>query len=84
MIAIKRMEIPQKCTECPCFDRDYGCRAGLVSSCDIGIERSKDCPLTEIITCEDCKHRNLGTDICDIHEECVPLEHYCADGERRE
>lgn len=47
MIAIRGMEMPQKCTECPCFDRDYGCRAGFVESCNISIERSRDCPLSD-------------------------------------
>lgn len=80
MIAIKGWEIPQKCVECPCFDRDYGCRAGIVSSCEKG--RPKDCPLVEVVTCEDCKYNDGDT--CVIDGFGVSDDYFCGNAKRRE
>lgn len=96
MIAIKGMEIQTDCKKCPLMGTDGNPKDISSPMMCIAIWATKreikhcvegkileDCPLVEIVTCKDCKYRDLGTDICDIHEECMPLNHFCADGERR-
>lgn len=90
MIAIN-MEMPKCCHwDCPLCNEDGGaCMLGVYEpKTDTKKERAKDCPLVEIITCEDCKYcvmTELGV-YCDrhIHRLDTHLDKYCADGERRE
>lgn len=87
MIAIKDMEMPKCCVECPYFD-DYCALTGKWES-DTEQIRDNDCPLVEIVTCKDCKYN--GTMYCKCFM-CDGNEYmsyhnpnfFCADGERRE
>lgn len=98
MIAIN-IEMPKRCFDCDFYSNEYGCKLKFTEECNPSIERAKDCPLVEIITCKDCKHRdkvhpswlsNKKNEVyfCTLQsdEYCYEVEddHYCADGERRE
>ena len=84
MIAIKDMEMPSCCNECPMYqseDSDY---------CDITgawikgeeMKRHNDCPLVEIVTCKDCKYRVEAS--C-MKKNCFVYDSfYCKEGERKE
>lgn len=87
MIAIKGMEeMPSCCKSCPCSD-DLQCN--LTTQYNDLKGRPNDCPLVEIVTCKDCKHRKRnyeknGFGYCgkvrlDTHETF-----FCRYGERRE
>lgn len=92
MLAIKGMEIPKSCSECPLKANDYVC--GLLDcafSCHYFKERNYNCPLVEIITCKDCKYyRNKdGDEWCTTHsfkdnKFYVREDYHCADGEKKE
>ena len=99
MIAIKGMGMPSCCLwDCPLAREDGGaCQLADVRTSDNG--RPKDCPLVEIVTCKDCKHRdkvhpswlsNKKEEVyfCTLQsdEYCYEVEDdfYCKDGERRE
>lgn len=90
MIAIKDMKMPKSCSECPFKANDYVC--GLLDcafSCNHFKERNYNCPLIEVITCKDCKHRDTRTEkdgfaYCQKKRMDTNKEHFCADGERRE
>jgi len=81
MIAIN-MEMPKSCIEC----EEKGIR--FVNSCPLifdgkaDIERHPNCPLTEIVTCKDCIHRD-EYGCRHGHPNCKD-NFWCADGERRE
>ncbi len=82
MIAIKGMEMPKSCSECPFKANDYVC--GLLDyafSCNRFKERNYNCPLVEIVTCKDCKHNKNG--VCPNYRHFVDDDFYCADAERR-
>lgn len=84
MIAIKDMEMPKCCHwDCPLCNEDGGaCMLGAYDiKTDTKKERTKDCPLVEIITCKDCKHNKNG--ICPNYRHFVDDDFYCADAERR-
>ena len=85
MIAIKDMNIPRVCYECP-----------IKQHCQIGIsdgwrldKRADDCPLVEIGTCKDCKYNVKGKNVptmCDRGHRFFmrePSTFYCADFEKR-
>lgn len=90
MIAIKGMEIPKNCLDCPI--RNY--RDGEGDRCDLtGLYNRDDCcPLVEIITCKDCKYyRNKGNkhsyctkrlNVDSITDRYREPDYYCADAER--
>jgi len=98
MIAIKGMEeLPKNCAECSLVTDDMFGDATCVLLCDEWKDnknhRAENCPLVEIITCKDCKHKVfLASDnegnvkyMCDKHCKNITNEDYfCADGERRE
>ena len=94
MIAIKDMEMPKNCADCnmgTCNDSvescNYVCSINL-KYIDINeSERSENCPLVEIVTCQNCKHwhddgimttcdKNIGHGFLSCH--------FCADAERKE
>ena len=92
MIAIKDMEMPKNCADCnmgTCNDSveswNYVCSINL-KYIDINeSERAENCPLVEIVTCQNCKHLS-ATHSCNVsrdHRIC-PDAFYCANGERRE
>ena len=83
MVAIKGMEIPKNCMDCPLFDGEYGdCNIIGGTKADATEERAENCPLVEIVTCKDCKHNNKN--ICDVDGSRVTDNFHCAGGERRE
>jgi hypothetical protein len=89
MIAIKDMEMPKSCVRC--FTKGLrglvGCEL-LTDDNSICVEtRHPDCPLKEIVTCENCKHNGYSSVIriyCKLHKWYPCSNYYCADGERRE
>jgi len=96
MVAID-MEMPKSCAEC-LFMSYSECLLNDEYIMDTA-ERDNDCPLKEIVTCKDCKHRdkvhpsllsNKKDEVyfCTLQsdEYCYEVEDdfYCADGERRE
>jgi hypothetical protein len=91
MIAIKGIEMPKNCLDCPI--RNYRDDEG--NRCDLtGLYNRDDCcPLVEIITCKDCKYyRNKGNkhsyctkrlNVDSITDRYREPDYYCADAERR-
>lgn len=96
MVAIKDMEMPKNCSECPFKANDYVC--GLLDcafSCNKFKERNYNCPLVEIVTCKNCKYnayqistlKDEPTRICcqkNRHAIYPRIDGFCADGKRRE
>lgn len=92
MVAIKGMKMPKSCSECPFKANDYVC--GLLDcafSCNHFKERNYNCPLVEIVTCNDCKYCYPDEDGRGYHCErdsnvrfSVCDNFYCAGRERRE
>lgn len=80
MVAIKDMEMPKNCNECP-YSCDYCVLTGEWVS-DTEQIRDKNCPLVEIVTCKDCKHKRGGG--CRNFSHIINDDFYCADAERRE
>lgn len=88
MIAIKEMEMPRNCLDCPV--RNYRDDEG--NRCDLtGLYNREDCcPLIEIVTCKDCEHcrfelvEGMPYYWCDKDDRVTSEDYYCADGERRE
>ena len=100
MVAIKDFGIPSCCMNCEMFRVPDGevvprcvITGHIIDSSDEYLDkRADDCPLVEIITCKDCKHKVfLASDgkgnttyMCDKHCKNITNEdYYCADGERR-
>ena len=60
MIAIKGMEMPESCIDCP-FVKAEGTKffcsriMKYIDKDNLG-NKHDDCPLVEIVTCKDCKH----------------------------
>lgn len=102
MIGIKGMkEIPTDCKKCPLMGTDGNPKDILspmmcvaiwattheIRYCIAGKIRD-DCPLVEIITCKDCRHRDPEDKYCDCGHLIgwsSPREDdwYCADSERK-
>ena len=79
MIAIKDMEMPKSCEDCPISVQ----WAGDMDYCKLcGKGNRMDCPLIEIVTCKYCKHRAEST--CLKYNIFVYDNFYCKDGKRRE
>lgn len=89
MIAIKDMEMPSCCNECPMYQSEDSDYCDITGEWITGEEmiRHPNCPLVEIVTCKDCKHwhddgimttcdKNIG--------HGFPKDHFCGDGKRRE
>lgn len=99
MIAIKDKKIPKSCWNCNfcCNKNGYYCEIShnLLARevVDIPSEnRPTNCPLTEIITYKDCKHKVfLANDgkgntiyMCDKHLKNITNDNFfCGDGKRR-
>ena len=89
MIAIKGMEMPKSCYECG-FRRtrisdDITHYCNLINTNlhrDWTKNRHPDCPLVEIITCKDCKHKRGHA--CLNFRHIINEDFFCGDGERRE
>lgn len=90
MIAIKDMKMPKSCSECPFKANDYVCKLlDCAFSCNHFKERNYNCPLVEIVTCQNCIHKDPEYNKCDCGHDIIwqlPRDNnwYCADGERRE
>ena len=97
MIAIKGMEMPKTCMECPLtyprWDFNIGCKCckAIIGHHEEYGEykttRHPDCPLVEIVTCKDCRNYVKGAldeEICLKGHELINESFYCKDGERRE
>ncbi len=96
MIAIKGMEMPERCEKCKfCINErtnDYGsfgeCLLQKNKKVNCLVWRRDDsCPLVEIVTCKDCKywHNDEIMTTCDKNiGNGFPRDYFCADGERRE
>ena len=99
-MVVINMEIPKGCQHCKFFRKHaFGNGLDYSYSCDLGAtnfpmpwirqmeERAKDCPLIEIGTCKDCKHRTAiyadGDCFCEKDELLKPNMFYCADFEKR-
>ena len=91
MIAIKDMEMPATCWDCPIIDKEIGqCQETRKYIC--GNDIPSDCPLAEIVTCKYCAHwvKELTPQVPDDREyhycpmmDCNTAEDfYCADGKR--
>jgi hypothetical protein len=84
MIAIKDMEMPNDCFECPIYNKESR-KCNIIGDLDSG-----NCPLKEIVTCEKCRHRDMeflnasGKCKCMKNYNLHDLNDYCKDGERRE
>lgn len=96
MIAIKGTEMPKSCSECKLCVEDKYADMTCVLLCEEWEEtdynenhRDEKCPLVEIVTCKDCKHRDSEDKFCDcghMIKWSSPREDgwYCADAERKE
>lgn len=103
MIGIKGMEMTKSCAECSFVVDDMCGGATCILLCDEWKDnenhRAENCPLTEIITCKNCKYceevhyENEGEPPY-VKLKCnstrntrfyrVEEDFYCGDGERRE
>ena len=90
MIAIKGMKMPSCCAKC---------RIGASSYCyakskppynldhDIRFSRADDCPLIEIVTCEECEHWHDDGIMTTCDKKIghgFPKDHFCPDGKKKE
>ena len=87
------MKMPKSCCEFH-EDTDMVLHCPLYNSCDkrttIKVNfKPVDCPLIEIVTCEDCRYRDTRTEkngyaYCTKKWVDTYKDHFCADRERRE
>ena len=100
MLAIKNMEMPKSCLDCPISHVDeidyYICGEIGKNVYLYANEIHPDCPLVEIVTCKECKHYkeiplNSSDEIIatckknkDRNYHFLRPNFYCADAERRE
>jgi hypothetical protein len=76
MVAVKGMKMPKSCMECLLFDDEYGdCNIMGEPKANMTEERAKNCPLVEIVTCEDCKFNDNNT--CAIDGFEVEDDYFC-------
>ena len=89
MVAIKDMEMPRNCYECKWKKR---CEQGIAGGWRED-KRVDDCPLVEIITCENCNNHGLdrehhpdidGARYCPTLHTYTGFDFHCGDAERRE
>ncbi len=98
MIAIKDIEMPTSCYNCPFAENkrtdDYGsfCECGILDDCETInlLEHSKhsDCPLIEIVTCKDCEYNGTMRCKCFMSDGHEYMSYnnpnfYCADAKKR-
>lgn len=96
MIAIKDVEMPKNCGECPmttCKGKDepwnYVCSINLKDIDFNKTKRAEHCPLVEIVTCKDCEHckKDMVEGIEYLwckKDSCATSEDYYCGGGRRE
>lgn len=82
------MELPKSCAECGFVTDDMLGDATCVLLCDEWKDnknhRAENCPLTEIITCKDCKHYRNSLNHCKQWGMSTTDDFYCGFAERRE
>lgn len=95
MVAIKDMEMPKNCKHCT---RKPICKVYALMFLNEPYsfnkdERPDDCPLVEIITCENCNNHGIdkqhhpdidGARYCPTLHIYTGYDYYCGDAERRE
>ena len=90
MIAIPNMDKPEHCYEC--LLRQGNCCLLLYEAIPptVPLTRRDDCPLIDIVTCGECKHRDPEDKKCDCgmfeRQGCIfPVadDYFCKYGERR-
>jgi hypothetical protein len=83
MVGIKGMKIPTKCSECHMYKQsgiDVYCGADYVGI-DSAFKKRDNCPLTEIVTCKDCKY--WDEPYCNLINNFTDGDYYCASAKRR-
>jgi len=90
MIAIKDIEMPKNCIVCPLYVGKTGegyCAITHKWNATGGLNRLNDCPLTEIVTCKDCKYARQNNDndrYCYLSGKYHDIYYYCANGKIKE
>ena len=94
MVAIKEMNIPNRCAKCKFCLRQGTNNHGTFGKCLLQKNkrvnclvwnRDDNCPLVEVVTCKDCKYNDENfcmIDDCRIAEDIVN-DCFCACAERR-
>ena len=94
MIAIKDMEMPESCIDCP-FVKAEGTKffcsriMKYIDKDNLG-NKHDDCPLVEIVTCKDCDYcrfelvEGMPYYWCDKDNCTTSEDFYCGNGDRRE
>ena len=89
MIAIKEMNIPNRCAKCK-----FCLRQGTYGKCLLqknkrvswlAWNRDDNCPLVEVVTCKDCKYNDENVcmiDDCNI--EAIVNDCFCACASRKD
>lgn len=84
MVVNKRMKMPKRCADCPneAFADCYICceTDEIIDKNERLKKRLDNCPLVEIVTCKDCKHRIEAS--CLKHGIFAYDSFYCKDGEK--
>lgn len=75
-------ELPDGCYRCVCNDDNWICNINGESISHDG--RREDCPLKEIVHCQDCKY-NYNNKWCELHKipNRIEAEDYCSKGEKQ-
>ena len=96
-VIIKDMEMPKNCLGCHFLNAEstkFFCNRIMkyIDKHEIIINRHKDCPLVEIITCENCNNHGMdkqhhpdidGARYCPTLHTYTGYEYYCGDAEHR-
>lgn len=93
MIAIPNMDKPKYCDGCDLVkfwvNGSFYCMADG-EELNLEVDRRNDCPLIDIVTCGECKHRDPEDKKCDCgqmeRQGCIfPVDedYFCKYGERR-
>ena len=90
MIAIKEMNIPNRCAKCKfCLRQGTNGKCLLQKNKRVNYlawNRDDDCPLVEVVTCKDCKYNDENfcmIDDCRIAEDIVN-DCFCACASRKD
>ena len=95
MVAIKEMNIPNRCAKCKFCLRQGTNNHGTFGKCLLQKNkrvnclvwnRDDNCPLVEVVTCKDCKYNDKN--VCTVDGYGITDDYFCAsamkkDDERR-
>lgn len=101
MVVLKDMEPQTDCQKCPFMATDGADTSLLSPMMCLALWATKhevrhctkgkildDCPLKEIVTCKDCKHRKKVKDdwgyYCEYTNMVMDDDEFCSSGERKE